>query len=251
MGERLDHLEAENRRLSRVCDSQEIQNVMALHEFYHASFAHELELDSIWAQQAEDASFEESLFNSRFVGMDAITGYYVEFMKNTLFKSATPLITELYPQLKDAPGQELPFGMAFMHTLTTHVIEVAEDGATAKGVWISPGYTTMPTFEKLQAYWHWDRYAVDFIKEDGQWKIWHFFVGREFTCRYDKSWVDTGVDGEEAYELALEVFRQWPGYNEYRQEPINTFSSYSPFEVPRLQPRLPEPYATFSETFSY
>ncbi|MDX1698523.1 MAG: hypothetical protein R3308_09570, partial [Thiohalobacterales bacterium] len=90
-----------------------------------------------------------------------------------------------------------------------------------------------------------------FIKEDGSWKIWHFFVGREFTCAYDKSWVDTTVDEEEAYAIALELYRQWPGYAKYRSEPINSFSSYSPYKVSALQPQLPQPYTTFSETFSY
>jgi len=131
------------------------------------------------------------------------------------------------------------------------VIEVAEDGATAKGVWVSPGFTTMPTMEKLQAYWHWDRYGVDFIKEDGQWKIWHFFVGRVFTCPYEKGWVETVADGQEAYAMPLAIFKDWPGFTEPHAAQRNAFESYSPFEVARLQPRLPEPYRTFSETFSY
>lgn len=227
--QRFASLEEDNKRLAKARDVQEIQNLMSLHEYYHSSFEHQMELDKIWAQQAKDVSFEESLFQSRFVGLQAVTAYYVDFMKNLLFKSAVPLIRELYPKLKDEPEQELPAGLGFMHTLTTPVIEIADDRSTAKGVWLSPGYTTMPTLEKLQAYWHWDRYAVDFIQENGNWKIWHFFVGREFTSAYEKSWVDTVVDKEEAYEIALEVFKQWPGYAKFRSDQINTFESYSPF----------------------
>ncbi len=249
--ERLASLEKENKLLRKAKDVHEIQNVMSLHEYYHAAIKHQEELDAIWAQKAEDVAFEEALFQARFVGLEAIQKYYVQFMRNTLFKSALELTKTFFPQLKDDPEDELPFGLSYMHTLTTPVIEVAEDGETAKGVWISPGHITMPTMGKLQAYWHWDRYGVDFIKEDGKWKIWHFFVGREFTSPYEKSWVDSTLDNEEAYELALGIFKEWPGFTEPHAAPLNSFESYSPYKVSRLEPRLPEPYRTFSETFSY
>ena len=249
--ERLAFLEKENKRLRKAKDVHEIQNVMSLHEYYHSACRHQEELDAIWAQKADDVAFEEALFQARFVGLEAIQKYYVQFMRNTLFRSALDLTKTLFPQLKDDPEDELPFGLSYMHTLTTPVIEVAEDGQTAKGVWISPGYITMPTPEKLQAYWHWDRYGVDFIKEDGKWKIWHFFVGREFTTPYEKSWVDSALDNEEAYEMPLALFKEWPGFTEPHAAQLNAFESYSPFKVARLQPRLPEPYRTFSETFSY
>lgn len=247
---RIDNVENDNIRLLRANDALEIQNIMSLHEYYHASFRHEEELDAIWAQEAEDVSFEEALFQARFVGLDMIRAYYVEFMKNTLFRSATDVIKMLYPQLADTET-ELPPGLSFLHTLTTPVIEIAEDGKTAKGAWISPGFTTMPTLEKLEAYWHWDKYGVDFIKEGGRWKIWHFFVGREFTSPYDKSWVDTALDGDEAYALALALFKEWDGFKEAPLATINSFNTYSPFKVATIEPQLPQPYHTFSETFSY
>ncbi len=251
MEERLSFLEQENARLDKANDAHEIQNVMSLHEYYHAACMHQEELDSIWAKQADDVAFEEALFEARFVGLEAIKTYYVDFMRDTLFKSARPLIQTFFPQIKDDPAEELAPGLAYMHTVTTPVIEVAEDGATAKGVWVSPGFTTMPTMEKLQAYWHWDRYGVDFIKEDGRWKIWHFFVGRVFTCAYEKGWVETVADEQEAYAMPLAIFKDWPGFKEPHAAPRNAFESYSPLKVAKLQPRLPEPYKTFSETFSY
>jgi len=249
--EKLAHLEKENKRLSKAEDVHEIQNVMSLHEYYHSAFQHQEELDAIWAQKADDVSFEEALFQARFEGLEAIKTYYVEFMRNTLFKSSLELTRSLFPQLKDDPEKELPFGLAYMHTLTTPVIEVAEDGETAKGVWVSPGFMTIPSREKLGAYWHWDRYGVDFIKEEGKWKIWHFFVGRVFTSPYEKSWVDTTLDSEDVHAPAVAFFKRWPGFKEPPKPPLNSFESYSPFKIARLKPRLPEPYRTFSETFSY
>ena len=86
--ERLASLEDENKRLRKARDVQEIQNVMSLHEYYHSACRHEEELDAIWAQKADDVAFEEALFQARFVGLEAIHEYYVQFMRNTLFRSA-------------------------------------------------------------------------------------------------------------------------------------------------------------------
>ena len=61
-----------------------------------------------------------------------------------------------------------------LHTLTTPVIEVADDGKTAKGLWISPGVECprVPLFGgEHQAAWCWIKYGVDFAKEDGKWKV--------------------------------------------------------------------------------
>lgn len=248
---RLIFLEKENKRLGRAMDVHEIQNVMSLHEYYHSACKHTEELDAIWARKAADVAFEEALFKARFVGLEAIEKYYVDFMMGTLFKSANVVTREFFPQVKNDPEDKLGFGLAYIHTLTTPVIEVAEDGETAKGVWISPGYMTQPSIEKLRAYWHWDRYGVDFIKEDGKWKIWHFFVGREFSTPYEKSWVDSALEGEEAYEIALKLFEVMPELAGVKSDPLNPFESYSPFKVATLKPRLPVPYRTFSETFSY
>jgi hypothetical protein len=49
------------------------------------------------------------------------------------------------------------------HCLTSPVIQVAKDGKTAKAIWFSPGV------EGNQ--WAYGKYAIDFVKEDGQWKI--------------------------------------------------------------------------------
>lgn len=251
MEERLNLLEKENRRLELAVDVHEIQNVMSLHEYYHSACKHTEELDDIWSRKAADVAFEEALFKVRFVGLEAIRKYYVDFMIGVLFKSANALTRTFFPQVNDDPEDTLGFGLAYIHTLTTPVIEVAKDGKTAKGAWISPGYMTQPSQDKLRAYWHWDRYGIDFIKEDGKWKIWHFFVGREFSTPYEKSWVDSALDGEEAYEVPLMLFETWPGLEGIKSKPLNSFESYSPFKVAKLKPRLPVPYHTFSETFSY
>ncbi len=240
MEQRLVYLEKENKRLGVAKDVHEIQNVMSWHEYYHSSLSHAEELDAIWAK-TEDVAFEEALFKARFVGLDSIRKYYVDWMRS-LFNNM--------PTAKEGikPGS----GVAFMHTLTTPVIEVAEDGETAKAAWYSPGHLTAPRPDGTpQAFWHWDKYGVDFLKEDGQWKIWHFFVGRFFSSPYEKSWANCAMDNEEPYAGILQAFQDWPLREEVSSKPWNAFDEYSPYKVAKIEPRVPQPYRTFSETFSY
>jgi hypothetical protein len=82
-------------------------------------------------------------------------------------------------------------GKLALHTLTTALIEVAKDGQTAKAIWISPGNETgaLPG-QKPEAHWAWCKYGIDFIKEDGAWKIWHFQVYGIFHCSFERSWAE-------------------------------------------------------------
>jgi len=75
------------------------------------------------------------------------------------------------PRLDDEGGVP-PEGKMMQHTLASPVIEVARDGKTAKGVWMSTG--SRGPGAGRQAYGHLGLGYLrrkDFIKEDGEWKI--------------------------------------------------------------------------------
>ena len=119
------------------------------------------------------------------------------------------------------------------HMLTTSIIEISEDGQTAKAYWYTPGI--------VGSGWMYENYACDFIKEDGEWKTWHRTVFAEFSTTPDKSWADTaeGSGGgggmmESGKDIKVVAFEQW-----------------SPERLPEYKPKAPVPYKTFSETFSY
>jgi SnoaL-like domain len=229
----------------RVDDYQEIQNVMGLHEYYHAAGRHDEEMDAIWAQKTPGIAMEEAFLNGRYVGLAAVRGYYVDFF-NVFFETMQREVLEIFPQLKGETEVSRPFGVQILHTLTTPVIEVADDGRTAKGIWLSPGYIAAPQGGRLQAFWHWDRYAIDFAKEDGKWKIWHFWVGKDFSTPYEKSWVESALDS--APGVQLDAVPGFPKPNAPSQTP---YGGYSPFKQAYFVPAPPHPYKTFSETFSY
>lgn len=228
--------------VQRALDIQEIQNVMSRHAYYHSVGKHQEEIDEIWAHQTPGASFEAGDVG-RAEGIKEVEHTYVEGNK-LRGKQYLTEIRKLYPQIEDAPANEF-IGTTNIHTLTTPLIEVAGDGKTAKGTWLSPGHMTTLRAGQLRAYWFWERYGVDFVKEDGQWKIWHLRVYTDFLTPYEKSWVENAVNPGPPHEEA----EGFPRPN--RPPTLPAYKEYSPFVVPQYEPRPPEPYETFDETFRY
>ena len=94
---------------------------------------------------------EEAVLNGRYEGLEAVRGYYVDFFKS-FYRANLEAMRKIYPEVETDPTQNVPFGFQLLHTLTTPIIEVAEDRDTAKAVWISPGIVTAPAGGKLQAF---------------------------------------------------------------------------------------------------
>jgi hypothetical protein len=136
--------------------------------------------------------------------------------------------------------------------LTTPVIEVAQDGQTAKGFWIAfgPGAgaspNQMPDGSYFNAAWMGVKFGVDFIKEEGQWKLWHLATLLAFANSFDKSWVDQALAAKANPMPARPAAPLEPGVR-----PIIEESAYAVTRAPKQQPKLPEPYQTFKDTFTY
>ncbi|MGC3980081.1 MAG: nuclear transport factor 2 family protein [Steroidobacteraceae bacterium] len=92
---------------------------------------------------------------------------------------------------KSAASQK-PEGMFHLHPMQTPVVEVAGDGKTAKGVFLSLGAGANSGDDK--GAWTWVRYGADFIKENGVWKIWHLHAYPIFSTSFYKSWTDSAKE---------------------------------------------------------
>jgi len=139
-------------------------------------------------------------------------------------------------------------GMMFCHALDTPSIQIAGDGKTAKGVWFSPGHETSIVGGKPQALWCWSYYGADFIKEDGNWKLWHYHCYAMFRTPFERSWV------EEALHPTLTVGNdrgtaQPAGFGP--NKPYTYFNEYTTTSVRELVPAPPEPYETFDPSKAY
>jgi hypothetical protein len=147
--------------------------------------------------------------------------------------------------IMDRGGEKDIGGMA-VHTLTLPVIEVAGDGKTAKGVWTGNGFLVMPDKEtgkvKDKASWEWDKYGIDFVKEDGKWKLWHYHVYRFFRTGWDKGLTDWDPDAKVDLHIPKGLEPDGPAIDDY---------PYRPDAEPKLAPVPPEPYETWEDTTSY
>jgi len=187
----------------------EIQNLVGRYEVIHTP-ATERQSPTLFALKQPDVSVEIAMWG-KFTGAEKVRKMYREAEE----------------------GKPMP-GSMFEHHLCTPIIQVAADGTTAKGLWFSPGHETTPDEKgNLIPHWCWGKFGADFIKEDGQWKIWHYHWYDTFMCPYDKSWVET---------------RQ-PAIGELRHPdadlPPTSRSTYFKDLVRQPIPEYPEPYETW------
>ncbi len=235
--------------IQRVTDVMEIRNVMGRHAYYHAKGLHEKELKEIWVQKPENqktASFGQNWGYN--VGMERIDAYYgkgsVENYQKDLeaLHAADPSV--------EVNKENLGIGSLVIHMLTAPYIEVAGDGKTAQGLWYSPGAVGGVHPDHSDGLMMYEKYGVDFVKEDGEWKIWHLFVGTDFA-------VPAGQDlkGDTPLEIERKIAA---GEMEKPKSPMADCKdpNFIPMEAYSLKynysfyPPLPEPYYSFEECVS-
>lgn len=212
-----EEFEALKHEIQLLKDKNEVANLFGRYQYNHAAIMDEVSLKTLWAQETEDVTAEFG--NSGvFVGLENIARYF-----------------------EVRAGREP--GKMICHAITTPVIEVAQDGKTAKGVWIATGHVTT----NLNPEWVWQRYAIDFVKESTGWKIWHFHSYELFRSPYYEDWVSYAAKRDAKELTASNEQLEQPPY----QRPSTGYWRYSPTAITEAKPVPPEPYETFADTFSY
>lgn len=158
-------------------------------------------------------------------------GVSLEYADEGVFegKEAVTAVIEEVVGKEPVPGEMLDI------QLTTPMIEVAGDLQTAEAVWWCPGGgAIVEEGKEPQAIWAWGMLAADFVKENGEWKIWHFHYFRYIKCSYEKGWVeDTSMVNRPnvpVHPLA---------------KPTTYHNPYSPSCVREAIPACPRPYETY------
>ena len=182
-----------------------------------------------------------------YVGASAVRGYFDAVVERNML-SAKLLQARLPEKLGDKSDDELyGIGPFQVKPLTAPVIEVAEDGETAKGLWICLGCSAEVTTRGPEANWTWGYFAGDFVYENDDWKIWHLQYLNDVDSLCGQSWGKAVTPYAE--DPAFEALRDFgmPAYTV--AESIRPLYAADRPLIPA--PRIPEPYRTFSETFSY
>lgn len=145
-------------------------------------------------------------------------------------------------EISDPEARERYRGYVNFQSANTEFIEIAEDLQTARGRWQCLGsivYGNAARQEDCRGASHWTmcQYGVDFIQEDGVWKMWHMLWTPVIWTPYDKVF-GTGRPYD-SFPLRPTTEDSPPF------EPIYNYSFESCFNLSR--PAAPEPYATFSD----
>lgn len=228
----------------RFIDQREIQNIMGKYALMTMICKQSELVDKFWSRQAEQPTLAKN--DGWYVGLDAIRGYYQAVTDHMAAKAA--LLKRLFPeQLGDKTDAEaFGAGEHFPRPLTTPLVEVAADGKTAKGLWQVMGADNSITQYGPLSTWSWGYVAADFVLEDDEWKIWHLQEFVELDAPVATSWVK-----ENPFPV-LPEFASLAGH----RLPAPTvaaklYEAYSPEREYTAPPRMPEPYNTFADTFSY
>jgi len=281
----------------RALNAIRVQNLMSEHEYYHAAGMNLEEVDALWVSPNGEYAKTACFFSPGWVmqGVATVRKNYGEGHQSDKEKAFEEL-KKAYPQLANMDAKTSNIGGEFaMHTSTTPVIEVAGDGKTAKGIWYSPGVGLTPHVSgdsvQVGSIFFWEKYAGDFVKENGQWKIWHLGMYYDFTPSFPESMtaqLNKGTataqaggpggpgggappqgGGGQAGGPPQGGGQGGPGgaqqSNKEKGETMTAediakggmlqnpykYPSWSPDRKNVITPKFPEPYYTFSETFSY
>ncbi len=193
---------------------QEIRNLMGRYSYLHSAFRNK-EYAELWAKRDDDRLVMPF---GKFVGWEAVRHCYVD----------------LHGERSNPADLDELRGLMMIHLMNTEIIEVAADGKTAKGVWLSPGTETAPQTGKEKGAWCWGKYEVEFIKEDGTWKFWHMILYPLFLSPYNRSW------GQPAPEKMLGQIQ----LEDPMCQPLDApMWEYGPdAEYPYDEPAMPDPY---------
>lgn len=228
-----------------------IENVFSKYQYLHTTFRDE-EVIGLWVKE----------------GTPGVSAQYT----NTGVYNTWDSVMEYH---RNRPS---PNGKLLTHLVSTPLIEVAEDGQTAKAVFMVNGVesgladpavaagapaaffeTGEVNGKKVWAHWVQARYHIDFLKQDGEWKIWHFRCVEVSRAPYGQNWIafaatlENNADAGQFHNDILYfgddgeiVF-----YPPHDGPPKNIAYGYRTDAPLEMQPPLPEPYASFDDTFEY
>ena len=197
--------------IRRVWDVEEIKKTANKWVYYQANEWREQELDQLWTRDhADTASFGGN--TGVYVGLPSIRKWYTAGTRGA--------------------------GCLTSHPISTGLVELAGDGGTAKGLWYCIGQESKPG----QALWMTGKVAIDFVKEDGAWKIWHVVEANDLSGEAGANYSEGSPYWEPETDPVAQAFGT-PDVAVLTHDPnFNWWDNY---------PAMPEPYETFTDEISY
>lgn len=211
----------------RWLDRRTIENLMGKRFSLKMLAQQANELEEVWCKTAEPCL---GCKDGYYKGREALEAYFAaigqQYAQRVQYAKANYDLSGKTDEELHGVGSLSPY------TLSTPLIEVADDGNTAKGMWYIIGAASEMGKKGAEAAWYRGKVWVDFIKEDDQWKIWHLTELADVFCYAGTNWADAMLEEKDfaAVDTALPA--------------VNVPAAVS-------VPAIPVPYGTFEDTFSY
>ena len=230
--------------LERLEWRREIRNVMGRISHDYA-IKQEAQVYDRYFSRREDVCL--GLNNGYYKGAEAVRGYYAALGEEIRLSSS--LITKMFPRELEGKTEDELYGVGMISYLPfeSQVIEIADDGRTAKGIWNVRGSTSRLTAAGPVANWIFGWAAVDFVLEDGEWKILNLLLLYNVDHQCGVGFTEPEKVFEPVPEFAPMADFHLPEPN----VPMTVMETFRPDRPRTRSPRCPEPYATFADTFSY
>lgn len=163
-------------------DCLDVENLHSLHAYFHCAGRNVEEVDNYWIRS------DKVSWGHRFGKWLTWTG--IKFgWAGSLERQGTYeflCLSQAWPQTCGLDPR--PLMEASMHTLSTDIIEIADDGKSARAFFYTPGmiYSTLNVSKKREGTWMWEHYGVEYMKDaDGQWKIFSMQVCPDWVSPFD------------------------------------------------------------------
>jgi hypothetical protein len=182
----------------RIWDKEQVKSLMSLRSFYIYNQWRRKELNELWVSEPEHMASASYGGNwGYYVGMEDIANFYVVQQDDKRRAHSA----------KVGSDKAVGPGVLSFHPAATPLIKLAGDGQTAKGLWYSIGCEAEGTAEgKIDAMWTNYKIGADFVKEDGQWKIWHLVDSMDLFCRPGKFYNEQPVFPTDEEDYSKQVF---------------------------------------------
>lgn len=226
-------------RVFRWEAQREVKNLMGR---YTRALLHKEEgavPDRFWSRR-EDVSL--GLNEGWYRGQDSVRGYYGWFEQKT--ECTDGIMKQLFPQI---PAEHRGIGYLEMKSLSSDLVEIAGDGQSARGMWNCAGQKVDYTPAGPVTFLTYGTYFVDFVREDGQFRILNMQYLEEICHPQGQKWWEAPKVLPEMAEFAL-LKEMTPPEPDIPQQLWERYRTDRP--MPELPP-APEPYETLGDTFSY
>lgn len=221
----------------------EIENIMGRYSFLTMLIKDAEVFEKFWSHDDPCLGMNDGYY----IGYEAVKGYFDA--RRTLADVRAAAAKAAYPEQLGGMDEDELRGVGALHApnMCTPVIEVASDLKTAKGLWFLMGGEVDFYPSGWDSTMCWGRLGVDFVCENGAWKIKNMVYAEDIRTPFGVGWDVKRAEkpADPAFASVAEVKIPEPTVKCTVHELWNDRRQLRAF------PRIPEPFDTFGETFSY